>query len=149
MSYGSFNLALKSTIDFYAKNLADALGYPFADLAGAPLNTSIFESDQPAICWEYESLHEDPRDPLWYAEFHIGAITRLDPAQYLSLDIVGEIQDLFKVGNRFMIRDYSGPSSPIVDEGAFIVVSSGVSPQQTDQVVMTRFVSIGIRANRQ
>lgn len=148
MSYAGFTLALKSTLDYHAKLLANSKGLPFIDLAGAPFESDILESDQPAICWEFATLAEAPIDPLWYAEFDVGAMTMLDPAQYVSLDIIGSLIDLFRPGKVFPIYDYSGVSMPTVRLGTLSIVSAGVASQQADRAVGVRFVSVSARAVR-
>jgi hypothetical protein len=148
VSYGDFALALKSTLDYHAKLLADSKGLPFVDLAAAPFESDVLESDQPAICWEFATLSEMPVDPLWHTEFDVGAMAMLDPAQYISLDIVGAISNLFKPGARFEIRNYSGDEMPTETAGSLFIVSAGVAPQQSDRATGMRFVSVGARAVR-
>ena len=148
MSHASFSVALKSTIDYLAKQLADARGLPFLDLASAEFDTTVIESDQPAICWDFASIDEAPRDPMWSASFDIGAMTMLDPSQYISLDITGSVSDAFKVGESYEIRDYSGDTLSEVVEGKFYVVSCGLAPVQQDHATNVRFVSVSVRAVR-
>lgn len=148
MSYDDFALALKSTLDYHAKQLADSKGLPFVDLAAAPFDSDVLESDQPAVCWEFATLAEMPVDPLWYTEFDVGAMALLDPAQYISLDIVGAISNLFKSGSIFTIMDYSGDEMPTTVVGSLFIVSSGVAPQQADRATGMRFVSVSARAVR-
>ena len=148
MSYERFTLALKSTIDYHAKQLADSLGLPFLDLASVFNENELLESDQPIICWEFSAIGEHPIDPLWYAEFEIGAMTMLDPAQYVSLGIIGEITERFKQGTVFSIMDYSTAGMPSVEEGKLFIASSGVSPQQMDRATGIRFVNVAARATR-
>lgn len=147
MSYATFSLALKSTIDYLAKNLADTKGFPFFDLASAEFDTALVESGKPAICWDFESIDEMPRDPMWTCSFSIGAMALIDPSQYISLDIVGAISDAFKIGESYDIRDYSGDlASGVV--GRFMIVSCGLAPAQQDQATNVRFVMVSARAVR-
>jgi hypothetical protein len=147
MSYATFSLSLKSTIDYLAKQIADSKDLPFFDLASSEFDTAIVESDQPAICWDFESIDEMPRDPMWTCAFSIGAMALLDPSQYISLDIVGLVSDKFKVGESFDIRNYSGDSASDI-EGKFTVVSCGLAPAQQDQATNVRFVIVSVRAIR-
>lgn len=148
MSYPDFQLSVKSTIDYWAKQVADAVGLPFLDLDGSEFQSAIVESDQPAICWEFSTIQEDPKDPMWFVSFDIGAMTMLDPAQYISLDLVGKLIDQFKVGSRIAVRNYSGVSMPVSDVGAMLIVSAGITPQQQDKTTGFRFVSIMARVTR-
>lgn len=148
MSLADFTVAIKSTIDFHAKQIADSKGLPFLDLASAPFDNALVESDQPAVCWEFSTISEMPRDPLWYAEFDVGAMTMLDPSQYISLDIVGAIAEVFKTGATLSIKDYSGADAPEAAVGSLHIVASGVAPQQMDRATGVRFVSIAARASR-
>ena len=148
MSYENFGLALKSTIDFYAKQVADVKGLPFMDLASAQIDVSIIESDKPAICWELGEFEEFPFDPLWTLSFDIGAMTALDPSQYISLDITGAISQMFKVGSDFEIRDYSGDVAGTDVVGKFTIVQTGAAPPQQDRIVNVRFIHVAARAVR-
>lgn len=147
MSYATFSLAIKSTIDYEAKQLADSRGLPFLDLAAAEFDTAIVESDQPAICWDFEAIDEHPFDPLWTCSFSIGAMAMLDPSQYISLDLVGIVSEKFAVGTSHDIFNYSGTTvSELV--GQFYVVSCGLAPAQQDQATNVRFVTVSVRAVR-
>lgn len=147
MSYATFSLSLKSTIDYLAKQLADAKGLPFLDLASAEFDAAIVESDQPAICWDFESIDEMPRDPMWTCSFSIGAMAMLDPSQYISLDLVGLVSETFSIGKSYDIYNYSGDTvSACV--GKFYIVGCGLSPAQQDQATNVRFVTISVRAVR-
>lgn len=148
MSYAKFSLALKSTIDYIAKQIADTKSLPFLDLTASVIDPNIVESDQPAICWSMSSLDEHPFDPLWVASFEIGAMTLLDPSQYISLDITGALTDVFRVGASFDIMDYSGDEAPTKLEGRFFITSSGIAPTQQDQETNLRFIVVTIRASR-
>ena len=148
MSYATFSLHLKSTIDFHAFNLATSKNLPFLDLAASSIDPAITESDQPAICWTFDDIQEFPRDPMWAASFDIGAMTMIDPSQYISLDIVGAIADTFKIGSQFDIYDYSGSAMSSEVTGKMVVVSCGVAPQQQDKVTSVRFVRVAVRAVR-
>ncbi len=148
MSYQKFTLALKSTIDYYVKQVADSKGLPFLDLASVFNESDLLESDQPIICWEYSSVGEFPQDPMWHAEFEVGAMVMLDPSQYTSLDLVGAINDTFKPGTTLDIKDYSGDVLPTTVEGRLFIVSAGVSPQQADRATGIRFVNVTAKATR-
>lgn len=147
MSNAAFAVSFKSTIDYLAKQVADAKGLPFLDLASDEFDKAIVESDRTAICWDLTSLDETPFDPMYTASFEIGAMTFLDPSQYNSLGIAGAMSEVFKVTTSYEIRDYSGDTaSEIV--GKFFVVSCGLAPVQQDQVTNVRFVSVVVRAVR-
>jgi len=151
MSYSTFTKAVKSTIDFYALQLAVSKGLPFIDLASERFSTDVLESDQPAVCWEFASISEDPMDPLWLVMFDIGVMTALDPSQYESLDYVSMFIDTFKAGKSFIVCDYSlapDEENLPVEAGSLFIVSSGVTPQQADRVSGLRFVTVTARASR-
>lgn len=147
MSYATFSVSLKSTIDYLAKQLADSKGLPFFDIATSEFNSDIVETDKPAICWDFDSIDEAPFDPMWACAFSIGAMTMLDPSQYISLELVGAISELFKVGESFDIKNYSGDVASD-SLGRFTVVSSGLAPAQQDHATNVRFVSVQVMAVR-
>lgn len=146
--YSSFGLAVKSTIDYHAKQLANGLSLPFIDIASPEFETLVTESDQPAICWEFSSFIEAPRDPMFHIDFEIGAMTALDPAQYVSLGIAGAISNAFKIQTRIPIRDYSGVNAPTIDVGALYVMSNGMIPPQADKATGIRFVTVSAKVTR-
>jgi len=146
MSAVDFALVLKSTIDYYAKQIADSKGLPFVDLDSMIANGQTLQSDQPSVCWDLGNLIEDPRDPLWLVTFNVGAITGLDPAQYVSLDLIGEFVDIFKSGSTFQIMDYSQASMPTQILGTMFVISSAVAPQEQDRAAGVRYVTVTARA---
>jgi len=147
MTQESFIVALKSTIDFHSKSIADSLGLPFLDLASVFNENKLMESDQPIICWEFSSIGEFPVDPMWYTEFEVGVMTMLDPSQYVSLDIIGTISSYYRPSTSFDVVDYSGDvaSNPL---GRLIITASGVTPQQDDRATEIRFVTVSARATR-
>jgi len=148
MSYNTFSLAIKSTLDFTAKRLADSKALAFVDLSAAEFSPEVMESDKPAVVWEFATLSEDPRDPLWLCTFDIGIMTFLDPSQYLSLDLISMFLDAFKAGSTFQIFDYSGDVAPTQTVGSMYVIASGVSPHQADSATGLRFVTVTARAIR-
>lgn len=148
MSYENFQLAVKSTIDYRTKQLANSLSLPFLDLDGSEFNNDTFESDQPALCWEFSSMTEDPMDPMWTVSFDLGAMLLLDPSQYISLNYVGKLMDSVKVGTRIPILNYSGVNQPSTVEGVLTVVAAGTVPQQSDRITGFRFISVLCRASR-
>jgi hypothetical protein len=148
MSYSKFTLALKSSLDFYAKQLADSKGMPFVDLAAETFSKEVLESDQPAICWDFSSVRVDPVDPMYTVMFDIGIMTFLDPSQYVALDLVSMFLDAFQVGKRFTIRDYSGVVTPTTDAGYMLITASAITPQQADSATGLRFVTVTAKAIR-
>jgi len=148
MSLISFPAAIKSTLDYRAKLIADGLGLPFLDLDTALIDSEVIESDQPAVCWEFTGIEESPKDPLWLVAFDIGAMTMADPAQYVSLGVVGALVDFFHSNMRIVIRDYTGVNMPVIDLGYLSVHSVGVTPQQKDKLAGFRFISVTARASR-
>lgn len=148
MSYMSFPLDLKSTLDFQVSSLASNLGLPFVDLAASSFDSSILESDQPAICWEFATIQEHSIDPMWLVTFDVGAITHLDPSQYLSLNIVGNLLEKFKQGNRIEIYDYTQATVSPLQLGAMTVTQTNVIAQQQSEASGVRFVTVTANALR-
>lgn len=148
MSYSNFTVAIKSTLDFEAKKLADSRSLAFVDLAAESFSSDILESDQLSVCWDFASLQEDPFDPMYTVMFDIGVMAFLDPSQYVSLDLVSMFLDSFRIGKRFQIFDYSGDNLPTQAVGSLYVVASAVTPQQADKATSLRFVSVTAKALR-
>jgi hypothetical protein len=148
MSYATFSVALKSTIDFLTKEVADGKSLPFFDFASPEFDMTLVAPEKPAIFWDFTGLDETPFDPLYTASFDVGAMTMLDPSQYISLDIIGAISEKFRVGTSHDIYDYSGDVASNVFEGRFHIVSCGLSPSQQDQSTNVRSVSVVIKVLR-
>lgn len=143
-----FTLALKSTIDYYAKTLADEQGLPFIDLDAEIGENAVLESDQPAVVWEFSTLSEYPMDPLYAVSFDIGVMTLLDPSQYVSLKYIDVFLSAFKAGISFPVMDYSGANMPSTVKGSLFIRASAVTQQQPDRTTGIRFVTVDARATR-
>ena len=137
-----FSLALKSTLDKILLDIATANGYEFFDLDGSYLTPEKTESEKPAIAWSLLSLSEAPRDPFWNLQFEAGAKTSNDEAQYVSLEIVSIVQELFTVGSSFPIADYSGTNIPTQNLGEIIISHSGSTPAAFDRASGLRSIHV-------
>ena len=142
-----FPLCVKSTIDYVTMQLANELDLPVVDMDSAGLFAELLESDAPAIVWAIGSLSEAPIDPLWYVDFDIGAKTSLDPAQYKSLDVLGELSAAFKVGAEVVIRDYTGDTAG-APAGTLFLSAVVASPSQPDRLSGVRLLNVQARAIR-
>jgi hypothetical protein len=148
MSDSRFILAMKSTLDYEAKLIADSRGLPFIDLDAENFETELLESDEFAVCWQFASATEDPMDPLYVVLFDVGVMGMLDPAQYISLEHLSIFLDHFKSGMTFQIKDYSGTEMPVEVLGTLFVTGSAITPQQSDRATGIRFVTVTARASR-
>jgi len=108
MSQELFLLAIKSTIDKLAGELATTEGLSLIDLDNTVEMQELFSSEDNAVVWEYGTLAAEPRDPLYMLTFNIGARTVKDSANYNILSLTGKVQELFKVCSRIEVKDYSG-----------------------------------------
>lgn len=143
----SFELALKSTLDKHIMALAQSLRteYPdieYADLDGAETMADFFESPRPGLAWALVGFAEEPRDPLYSLVFDCGGRTANDPAQYMSMSLVGRIRDLFPVDSDLTIMDYSTVDVPTTPLGMIIIAAVSVSPSQFDHVAGLRLVRV-------
>jgi hypothetical protein len=143
-----FPLAVKSTIDYVAMQIATPLNLAVVDMDAAGLFAELLESDDTAIVWAIGSLAEAPMDPLWYVDFDIGVKTSLDPAQYKSLDVLSSLTDTFKVGKIVEVRDYSGDVAGTAIEGRLFVSSVTASPSQPDRLSGIRLINVQCRVMR-
>jgi hypothetical protein len=142
-----FPLAVKSTIDYVAMQIATPLNLAVVDMDAAGLFAELLESDDTAIVWAIGSLSEAPMDPLWYVDFDIGVKTSLDPAQYKSLDVLSVLTNTFKVGQQFAIKDYSGDEVG-AQYGSLFISNVMASPSQPDRLSGIRLVNVQARAMR-
>lgn len=143
-----FPLCVKSSLDFFANQLASDLDLPLVDLDSAGLVAELLESDQTAVVWAIGSLSEMPMDPLWYVDFDIGAKTSVDPAQYKSLDVVSTLASAFKVGTSIDIKDYSGDVAGTSLLGQLFVTNVVASPSQPDRLSGIRLINVQGRIMR-
>lgn len=143
-----FPLQVKSTIDFIASGLANAHGYEYFDLDSSAWETSLVQSQQPAMAWAFSNMAEHPRDPLWLVGFDIGAKVSEDPAQYTSLEITSVILSQFATGQTVPIMDYSGATPPTTPIGTLIITSAHAIPAQFDRTSGLRLVRVEAKAIR-
>jgi hypothetical protein len=149
MSEETFLVALKSTLDKVGNDLALAQTPPvtFVDLLNVVNTQALFESEDDALVWEFMTLQESPRDPLYQAHFDIGARTVNDPANYDILTLVGQVKTVLPYGQRIEIRDYSGlTQGPVV--GIINVISVAVMEQTYDKVSGIRMITVIAKATR-
>lgn len=142
-----FPLHVKSTIDYLANQVAEGLSLPVVDMDSAGLVAELLDSDQTAIVWAIGTLSEAPADPLWFLDFDIGVKTSLDPAQYKSLDVLGELSAAFKVGAEVVIRDYTGDTAG-APAGTLFLSAVVASPSQPDRLSGVRLLNVQARAIR-
>lgn len=142
MSYSTFSLALKSTIDKKVYDLATTKSVGYFDLDTALTDIAFLESDAPGLGWSLLTLVEFPRDPLWSVEFEVGGKTSKDPAQYLVLDIVSMVLDAFTTGTTVDVLDYSGEDAPTTVMGELFITNVSVMPSQLDRSSGFRMVNI-------
>jgi hypothetical protein len=143
-----FALALKSTLDKAINDLATANGLVYLDLDGAYMMSDLLESQAAAIAWSMSHLVENPADPLYHLEFDVGGKTSEDPAQYVSLGLVGLISSQFRAGSSLKIMDYSGAALPTEVLGEIYVTASGAQPAQFDRISGYRLVHVTAKAVR-
>jgi hypothetical protein len=144
----NFQKAMKSTLDSVVHALATANGFAYLDLDAAAYDSDLVASEQPAITWARMGAREEPRDPLWAIDFQVGGKTSIDPAQYVSMDIIDVITSKFKVGLGIDISDYSGVSQPTQRLGQMVVTGVHELPQQYDQTAGLRMVHVSAKAVR-
>jgi len=148
MSYETFPLAVKSTLDKIAFDLANSASLNYLDIDGVLLEAALVESDQPALGWSLSTLADSPVDPMYYLEFEIGAITAIDPAQYQALDIIGLTRSAFKPGTDIPVFDYSGEVVGTQQLGVIHVTWAGVTPKQFDRAASLRMATVQAHALR-
>lgn len=149
MPSDTFLLALKSTIDKLGNDLAQAQVPPisFVDLDDSTATEAVFTSTNNALIWEMSSFDESPADPLYMATFHIGARTVNDPSNYSILALTGKVKEVFKVGSRIEIKDYSGLAAS-AKQGSLTIINVSVNPQAYDRTSGVRLISVTARARR-
>lgn len=144
-----FLVAVKSTLDKLGNDLALSQVTPtkFVDLDDATAVEAVLTSTEDAILWELSSFDVAPVDPLYRVEFNIGARTTNDPANYNILKLAGKVREVFQIGSKIEIRDYSGDtaSSPL---GFLFVTFIAVNPQVYDRVSGIRMISVSAKAQR-
>ena len=151
-----FYLAVKSTVDRKAYELAQALGLSaFLDLDDVLNVEEVMASEQSVLLWQLLSLTEEPRDPLYSMTMGFGVKTALDPSNYKLSTFVSQIRAVLPIGATIPVKDYSVPEgqSPGPDVGMICVVNSSVRPQEMDfhsgirmytvEAVLCRFAGAG------
>jgi hypothetical protein len=145
-----FPLLLKGTIDKLVSDKVTALRGTHPTLQWAEVDDmlqtdAVFKGEQPAILWQFGSVYPDPRAPLYGVEFTVGAKTTADPGNYLLIDLVAQIRDVFVPGVAFQLFDYvreQGAPSDTLSKGYLRVVANEISPQQFDRQSGIRYAVI-------
>jgi hypothetical protein len=143
----SFLLALKSTIDkiVHTKSVEIAVGC--TDLDDNTQTPKLFSTENSALLLEFGSLVDDPRDPLYSGNFHVGARTVDDPANYEILELVGVVSSLFVPGVRIEIREeFDLVEGPLV--GVLTPTEIDVLQQNYDLMSNMRLVNVSFKAQR-
>lgn len=140
-------LAIKSTMDKKIKELADSLSVEYLDLDDTTRTVEVLGTKDSALILEYGTFCEDPRDPLYRGNVHIGARTADDPANYEILALVGKVSALFPQGERILLHDESEVSQgPLV--GILTPGESEALPQTYDLLSGFRLVNVPFKAQR-
>lgn len=144
----NFALAVKSTIDKHLYDISSTNSWGFFDLDGAYMDSQQMESKEAAISWSFLHLLEDPKDPLYRFEFEAGPKTSDDLSQYLSLEIVSVLQNVFKRGASIYVMDYSGSTTPTEILGCITITASASVPAQFDNVSGFRMLHVQAAVSR-
>lgn len=143
----AFLLALKSTIDKMVKLKSVEIAVKCADLDDNVQTPKLFSTEDSALVLEFGSLVEDPVDPLYSGNFHVGARTVNDPANYEILELVGVVSSLFVPGQRIEIREeFDLLEGPMV--GVLNPSSVDVLQQNYDLISNMRLVNVAFLAQR-
>ncbi len=143
----AFLLALKSTIDKMVKLKSLEIAVNCADLDDNVQTPKLFSTEDSALLLEFGSLQEDPIDPLYSGNFHVGARTVNDPANYEILELVGVVSSLFVPGQRVEIREeFDLVQGPLV--GILNPSSVDVLQQNYDLISNMRLVNVSFLAQR-
>lgn len=94
---------------------------------------TVLKDGAPAVLYQLMRLNPNPRAPRFEAVFNIGAKTTDDSGNYVLSEILGELQELFKPGNRFDLRDYSEAGLETVNHGGMLITDGDINPQQFDK----------------
>lgn len=147
MSVSDFPISLKSTIDKIAFGLAVMNSVTYVDLADTVETAKLFKTEDTAIVMDFNTLEEDPNDPLYAGSFEIGVRTVNDPANYQLLRLLGLVKSMFPKGDRVMVYD----SSEAVESGAKGVILLGdalTMPQHFDAASSMRLINVKFKAQR-
>lgn len=153
MSRRQVEMGFKSTLDKLVNDLAIELSS--ASPAAQPvkafdLDDSANEREwqaggEHALCYQYTSLRESPRHPLYEAVFLVGAKTTDDAGNYAMTDLLTDLGDLFKSGDSFELFDYSEieeGQDPGESIGVLIVGDVDTGPQMFEKQSGVRMLQI-------
>jgi len=144
-----FLLSIKSSLDKFGNDLA--LAQPtetkFVDLDDSTAVEAIMTSTDNAIIWELSGFDDSPRDPLYSVVFNIGARTSNDAANYGILALIGKVKEIFPIGRKLDIRDYSDDVASDVS-GFLLITSVTVNPQMYDRTSGIRMITVTGKAQR-
>lgn len=136
-------VAVKSTLDKIVR--AAAVSQGLGDIKIAAVDDvadfeSVLKSSQRAVLYQLVRLSPWPRAPKFEATFNVGAKTTDDGANFDMTNLIGELSEVFTLGARFDLHDYTGT---VASErvGAMTLVDADVTPQQFDKQSGIRMLS--------
>lgn len=149
-----FPLILKSTIDKLVADKVTALMVAHPTLRWSEVDDmlqsdEVFKGDEPAILWQFGTVFEHPRAPLYGVEFSVAAKTTADPGNYLLIDLLAQMRDLFKPDATFQLFDFARAQAEAVDtvsKGFLRVSSNEIAPQQFDRQSGIRYAVVRCKA---
>jgi hypothetical protein len=138
-----FYLAVKSTIDRIAVDLATALSIGFVELDDTVNVERLLSSPADLVVYQMVGMDEAPKAPLYMVTFSIGAKTTTDPANYDLAEIVSAVKAVVNKGASFQVKDYSSGTAPPTEVvGSLLITSTGVDPQMFDGASGIRMLSV-------
>lgn len=149
-----FYMAVKSTLDKVARNIADDLVLDgeatigVADLDDTDQTDSVLASPDPAVIYQLLDVGEDPRDPLWLVTFLVGTKTVSDAANFKLSKIQSKISRIFTVGDELDIYQYFSDEAPSDRLAVGTFIANEISPQQFDAQAGIRLAKVSMRVLR-
>lgn len=145
----NFTVAFKSTIDKLGYDLGQSLSptLDLIDLDDLVVSAELFKTRKDALVWEFLTMDELPRDPMYSFTFRIGARTVKDIANYNILKMIDSVKAIFPTESNLDISDYSGSvAGPKL--GYMFITSVGVDPQMFDKDSGIRMILVSGRCVR-
>lgn len=142
-----FYLAVKSTIDFLASDVAKQLEIESRiDLDDRTDVDNAESNNETAVVWQLGNFKPAPRHPLYQLVFALGIRTANDPGNYELTKLIAEQEKRVAVGSEISVKDYSGQSVPSEKAGWFFVTSATVNQTQFDKMSNVRLIEINAEA---
>lgn len=129
-------MAFKSSLDRIVGDLAEALSAVpgvqqvlYFDLDDSDIGRQDAAGAPHALVYQYITLADDPRAPLYEGQFYVGAKTTSDDGNYAMTSLLTDVASLFEPNSFHDLYDWSGDERSEERAGVMMITDAVPSGQ--------------------